>query len=262
FPPDHYRNLEDSLTVFLTELDEAYNTSNAPPDDRISATEIVHTGHVGRPRIEIDKNILEYALQFSGPARLGKQLGCCSRTVRRRALEHELCDPQPPVRTTVTHDDGSVTFTYTSYTAPMSTITDQELDDLVSDILQQFPAYGRRRIKAALAFKMYKVPDTRIRESTLVIHCFIDGYSRLVLGIRVNTDNESTTVLRLFRDCVRLHGLPSRYISSPFAIHISNRVFRSVHNTRIERLWFDVTKDFGGGWKRFARDLQDNEGFD
>ncbi|KZS89052.1 hypothetical protein SISNIDRAFT_417275 [Sistotremastrum niveocremeum HHB9708] len=37
---------------------------------------------------------------------------------------------------------------------------------------------------------------------------------------------------------------------------------KSVHNTRIERLWFDVTKDFGGGWKRFARDLQDNEGFD
>ncbi|PBK95697.1 hypothetical protein ARMGADRAFT_925675 [Armillaria gallica] len=31
---------------------------------------------------------------------------------------------------------------------------------------------------------------------------------------------------------------------------------RSVHNTRIERLWFDVTHDFGQKWKDFFLDLE------
>ncbi|KZT31855.1 hypothetical protein SISSUDRAFT_994648 [Sistotremastrum suecicum HHB10207 ss-3] len=34
---------------------------------------------------------------------------------------------------------------------------------------------------------------------------------------------------------------------------------RSVHNTRIERLWYDVTKNFGKKWKNFFRDLELND---
>jgi hypothetical protein len=35
---------------------------------------------------------------------------------------------------------------------------------------------------------------------------------------------------------------------------------RSVHNTRIERVWYDVTNGFGGKWKRFFTDLEVNHG--
>ena len=35
---------------------------------------------------------------------------------------------------------------------------------------------------------------------------------------------------------------------------------RSVHNTRIERLWFDVTCGFGGKWKVFFLDLEHSYG--
>lgn len=44
----------------------------------------------------------------------------------------------------------------------------------------------------------------------LVIHCFVDGYSRYVLGIRVHNNNRSATVLSLFLDAVSKHGTPSR----------------------------------------------------
>jgi hypothetical protein len=37
---------------------------------------------------------------------------------------------------------------------------------------------------------------------------------------------------------------------------------RSVHNTRIERIWYDVTEGFGGKWKDFFTDLEANEGLD
>src|SRR5882757_11355691 len=37
---------------------------------------------------------------------------------------------------------------------------------------------------------------------------------------------------------------------------------RSVHNTRIERLWYDVTEGFGGKWKSFFLTLETYHGLD
>lgn len=44
----------------------------------------------------------------------------------------------------------------------------------------------------------------------IVIHAFIDGYSRLVLGIRAGTNNRASTVLALFEDITASFGVPSR----------------------------------------------------
>lgn len=43
-----------------------------------------------------------------------------------------------------------------------------------------------------------------------VIHCFIDGHSRLVTGIKVSTNNRAATVLELFLEAIEVHGVPSR----------------------------------------------------
>ena len=37
---------------------------------------------------------------------------------------------------------------------------------------------------------------------------------------------------------------------------------RSVHNSRIERIWYNITKGFGGKWKDLFTDLEANEGLD
>ncbi|RDX56683.1 hypothetical protein OH76DRAFT_1510371 [Lentinus brumalis] len=37
---------------------------------------------------------------------------------------------------------------------------------------------------------------------------------------------------------------------------------RSVHNTRIERLWYDVTSGYGGKWKVFFLELENSYGLD
>ena len=42
----------------------------------------------------------------------------------------------------------------------------------------------------------------------LVIHAFIDGHARLVVGIQVNPNNRAITVLNLFLDAINEHGMP------------------------------------------------------
>ncbi|THH06932.1 hypothetical protein EW146_g9463 [Bondarzewia mesenterica] len=101
--------------------------------------------------------------------------------------------------------------------------------------------------------------------------------SRLVTGICVSNNNRADTVLDLFRDAVQIYGWPSRVrgdhgtenvlIAREMeamhgADHGSYIWGRSVHNTWIERLWYDVTHGYGQKWKDFFLDLETHYGLD
>lgn len=119
-----------------------------------------------------------------------------------------------------------------------------------------------------------------------------------MVGIRAHNNNRADTVLGLFLDAISVHGTPSRVrgdhgtenvkvaewmeenqgegrgsyiwgrfvcLSSSLGYDPSHAPFpfhRSVHNSRIERVWYDVTEGFGGKWKEFFTDLEANEGLD
>lgn len=51
---------------------------------------------------------------------------------------------------------------------------------------------------------------TGLRRWRIIIHAFIDGYSRFVTGIRANDNNRAATVLALFLQEVLRHGIPRR----------------------------------------------------
>nr|VWO99246.1 N/A [Ganoderma boninense] len=103
-----------------------------------------------------------------------------------------------------------------------------------------------------------------------VIHCFVDGYSRFVTGIRAHTNNRAATVLTLFLDAIVRHGCPSRvrgdhgtenlrvaeWMEEQKGLGRGSYIWGRVHNTRIERLWYDVTRGFGLKWKTFFLDLE------
>lgn len=48
----------------------------------------------------------------------------------------------------------------------------------------------------------------------------------------------------------------------PVSYVYSCKLCRSIHNTRIERLWYDVTSGFGHKWKSFFLALEQNDGLD
>lgn len=52
--------------------------------------------------------------------------------------------------------------------------------------------------------------DVGLIRFKIVIHCFIDGKSRLVTGIRASDNNRAQTVLDLFLHAISAHGTPSR----------------------------------------------------
>ena len=107
-----------------------------------------------------------------------------------------------------------------------------------------------------------------------VVHGCVDGYSRAIIYLECNDNNRATTQLDAFRKAITKWGLPSRIRTdkglenieiSKFMLSDSRRgpgrgsviTGRSVHNTRIERLWRDVNTVVLYGIYDFFRDLED-----
>ncbi|TFY53903.1 hypothetical protein EVJ58_g9184 [Rhodofomes roseus] len=328
FSPAEFTHLRSGVSNMVETLDKAIHRSSDPPSGPpLVVAQRVRTGRRGRPRVEIDPMFLETGLQMRGPVGLAPIFSCSSRTVRRRALEHNLVAPGEPVMQEVTDVAGNVLRTYTSTTPPVSALTDDELDAVVGSILAVFPNFGRRMLAGCLRSQGHRVPRTRLTTSyvrvhgvtsnvfadrriqrrvykvagpnalwhhdgqhvlnpmsivnlglirwKLVTHCFIDGWSRYIVAICVHNNNRADTVLLLFHRGRTSCGDPSRVRGDHGGENVQVARWqdenqgagrgsyiwgRSVHNTRVERLWYDFTRGVGQKWKNFFLELEHNAG--
>jgi hypothetical protein len=150
----------------LDHLDRATIASADPPDGPlIETTQTLYTGRRGRPRIEIDRDILATSLEMRGPTPLAPIFDTSARTIRRRALEYGLVEPGHPVYIEHQTADGSTYHQYTSSTAAASDLTDDALDAIVGQIVETFPMFGRRMISGHLRHLGYRIPWPRLKES-------------------------------------------------------------------------------------------------
>lgn len=77
----------------------------------------------------------------------------------------------------------------------------------------------------------------------IVIHAFIDGKTRLVVGIRAHNNNRAESVLNLFLESIQVHGTPSRV-----------RGDHGTENVRVAE-WMEENQGGGRGsyiWGRFV----------
>ncbi len=169
-PPAEYETLRSSLQLMVSDLDDARYKSRDPPDEtHLPLIQTVHTGKRGRPSQPIDRTWLEHALKLRGPARVAKALKCSARHVRREALRLGLAEPAPPVFRPVEHPDGTSTRIHTTQTAPVSTLTDAELDAILRDVLSAYPRMGHVMLRGALIARGHRVPEARVRTACVRI---------------------------------------------------------------------------------------------
>lgn len=152
-------------------LDEACDRSADPPEPgTIIVSQRTATGKRGRPRVNIDPVFLQEALTLRGPTHLAPVLHCSARTIRRRALDLNLVNPGPPVITRTPQPDGNITITYTSSSPAVTSITDDQLDALLTTILQTFPNFGRNMLAGRLRDAGYRIARSRLIHAYVRVH--------------------------------------------------------------------------------------------
>ena len=141
-------------------LDQARHASSDPLEEPpISFAHTVQTGRRGRPRIDIEPNLLSTALRLSSKTCIAETAQCSACTVRRRQLDYGIIVPGPSQpQTQQAGEDGNIP-------PHPGAIADNELDQYLVAILQDFPFFGRRLATGALRANGVIIAESRVRDS-------------------------------------------------------------------------------------------------
>jgi len=128
----------DMVASLLIEADRNFSCQSVDVSTGVS-----HSGSVGRPRIDIKREQLEYLIknEISIPV-IAQVLGVCVSTVKRRFRENGI-----------------------SITERKTSISDSDLDAAVQNVQRMFPNAGYRRVQSQLFLRGIKVAQRRIREA-------------------------------------------------------------------------------------------------
>ena len=229
---------------------------------------------LGRPRVKVDEQQLEFLVESNFRIiDIATIFDCSRRRVERRIKDLGLdrytsiseYDLDNLVRNIVVlHSQCGEKSVLSRLRSEGVRVQRQKIRDSLHRV---DPEGVMNRLRCALHRRQYTVrsPNSlwhldgyhKLIRWKLVIHGAIDGFSRLIVYLKVSNNNRANTVLSAFTEAVREYGLPSRIRVdrggenirvSEYMLHHPERgpgrgsviAGRSIHNQRIEKLWRDL----------------------
>ncbi|KAF7366284.1 hypothetical protein MSAN_00884600 [Mycena sanguinolenta] len=303
FPAAEFATLRSNIATMQAALDRGATQSVDPPNipPLVVMRKVPNGKGTGRPRLDIDTQFLSSAIKLRGPKGIvalhSQAIRCIAMRSRRMAQLHESGNRLPPPSPLSADDPEELD----RHVADILSLFPHFGREMISGALV---ARGfrvpRDRIEASchrvngisrvfgervIERRVYWVPGVNslwhhdgqhgLIRWKIVIHCFIDGWTRFIVGIRASTNNRSTTVLDLFEQAAALHGWPScvRGDHGVENVKVAERMEQvrgpgrgsyiwgtSVHNIHIERLWVDWTNGVGRKWVNFFYELEVTSG--
>ncbi|KAJ7026560.1 hypothetical protein C8F04DRAFT_966270 [Mycena alexandri] len=223
--------LGDDLDEYTAIYQDAVDSSH---QGRPVLVQTIPSDGPGRPRIYIDPDFLQWAYGQRSTAGIARFLGVGRTTVRNALLSAGIAEHQPspfPIPMDFAgfppdvEDLASAHAAPTSFTGPVSGISDDELDTLLIRLRTHYKRAGLSMLNGMLRRLGHRVPTDRVRSSLLRI----DPVRRIFERIRIR------------RRDYRVLGPNSLW-------HHDGQHGVSVHNVRIERLWVDITAQVGAAW--------------
>jgi hypothetical protein len=154
--------------AMMSSLTDTITSTPDPPDQPPpDLKRFIYTGKPGRPKLDIRKEDLNVLSVGRTPrTTIAAQYDCSARTVRNRLLEFQLSKPGPPVYEDIPQSDGSYARVYRpGVCSDLSLISDEELDQLIRDVYERFPSFGRRMIDGFFMQDGYRIPRGRLLQA-------------------------------------------------------------------------------------------------
>jgi hypothetical protein len=125
----------------------------------------VKTGKKGRPKQQVDPQWLSQMSTLRNKEGLAPLLSCSACTLRRRALEYKLATPGEPVSRRVEFPDGGFQTVFDGNSTRAPSLTNEQVDTIVSSHLEMFPNFGRSMMAGSLRVEGHNIPRQRVRKS-------------------------------------------------------------------------------------------------
>ena len=260
------------ISDFISSLIRLVRCVDSCIEDRFRTT----NGNVGRgrPRIELEEEKLRFLIENGFKVQdIAIMLDCSLRTLERRLQELGITSR---AYSRISDDEVDLIVSqikHCSQSCGEKLVTGRLRSagivvprERVRESLRRIDPNGiTTRFRAVLHRRVYSVhsPNSlwhidgyhKLIRWKIVIHGGIDGFSRLIVYLKVATNNRASTVLSAFQKAVQEYGLPSRVrmdkggenilvsqymVEQRGAGRNSAIMGRSVHNQRIERFWRDL----------------------